>query len=185
MDGKELTALFTCCGYQVRIVGNDLANIVQDMADSLQWVVAGQSKSQFARASRSPTSLACHGTGAPAKYTGRGFLDAKADNEALEVPPAVLSSYKSAELLPKGEGLSTRLSLSSLGTKRSASIRLKRVTPDVSLSPLLIGKNWQLPKVARSRACAWLATIWTSRKPDEYQGFGGLESNKLTSRSNR
>jgi len=39
MDDKEITALFTGYGYQVRIVGNDLANIDQDLATSLQWAL--------------------------------------------------------------------------------------------------------------------------------------------------
>ena len=39
MDDKEITALFTGYGYQVRIVGNDLANIDQDLAASLQWAL--------------------------------------------------------------------------------------------------------------------------------------------------
>ena len=39
MDDKELTALFTGYGYQVRIVGNDIANIDQDMAASLKWAL--------------------------------------------------------------------------------------------------------------------------------------------------
>ena len=39
MDDKEIVALFTGYGYQVRIVGNDLANIDQDMAASLQWAL--------------------------------------------------------------------------------------------------------------------------------------------------
>jgi xylulose-5-phosphate/fructose-6-phosphate phosphoketolase len=39
MDDKEITALFTGYGYQVRVVGNDLANLDQDMAASLQWAL--------------------------------------------------------------------------------------------------------------------------------------------------
>lgn len=39
MDDKELTALFTGYGYQARIVGNDIANLDQDMAGSLRWAL--------------------------------------------------------------------------------------------------------------------------------------------------
>lgn len=39
MDDKEIVALFTGYGYQVRVVGNDLANIDQDMAASLRWAL--------------------------------------------------------------------------------------------------------------------------------------------------
>ena len=39
MDDKEITALFTGYGYQVRVVGNDVANLDQDMAASLQWAL--------------------------------------------------------------------------------------------------------------------------------------------------
>lgn len=39
MDDKELCALFTGYGYQVRIVGHDLDEIDEDMAASLQWAL--------------------------------------------------------------------------------------------------------------------------------------------------
>ena len=39
MDDKEIAALFTGYGYQVRAVGKDLANIDQDMTVSLQWAL--------------------------------------------------------------------------------------------------------------------------------------------------
>ena len=39
MDDKELCALFTGYGYQVRIVGHDLDRIDEDMAASLQWAL--------------------------------------------------------------------------------------------------------------------------------------------------
>ena len=39
MDDKEIIALFTGYGYQVRVVGNDLTNIDQDLAASLQWAL--------------------------------------------------------------------------------------------------------------------------------------------------
>ena len=39
MDDKELDALFTGYGYQVRIVGRDLNRIDEDMAASLQWAL--------------------------------------------------------------------------------------------------------------------------------------------------
>lgn len=39
MDDKELDALFTGYGYQVRIVGHDLDRIDEDMAASLRWAL--------------------------------------------------------------------------------------------------------------------------------------------------
>jgi len=39
MDGKELCALFTGYGYQVRIVGRDLDGVDEDMAASLHWAL--------------------------------------------------------------------------------------------------------------------------------------------------
>ena len=39
MDDKELDALFTGYGYQVRLVGRDLNKIDEDMAASLQWAL--------------------------------------------------------------------------------------------------------------------------------------------------
>ena len=39
MDDKELVALFTGYGYQVRIAGHDLNQIDEDMAASLQWAL--------------------------------------------------------------------------------------------------------------------------------------------------
>jgi len=39
MDDKELDALFTGYGYQVRLVGRDLDWIDDDMAASLQWAL--------------------------------------------------------------------------------------------------------------------------------------------------
>jgi xylulose-5-phosphate/fructose-6-phosphate phosphoketolase len=39
MDDKELDALFTGYGYQVRTVGHDLEKIDEDMAASLQWAL--------------------------------------------------------------------------------------------------------------------------------------------------
>ena len=39
MDDKELDALFTGYGYQVRLVGRDLNRIDEDMAASLQWAL--------------------------------------------------------------------------------------------------------------------------------------------------
>ena len=40
MDDKELDALFTGYGYQVRLVGRDLNKIDEDMAASLQWALS-------------------------------------------------------------------------------------------------------------------------------------------------
>jgi len=39
MDDKELDALFTGYGYQVRIVGHDLDRVDEDMGASLQWAL--------------------------------------------------------------------------------------------------------------------------------------------------
>ena len=39
MDDKELDALFTGYGYQVRIVGHDLDKVDEDMAASLRWAL--------------------------------------------------------------------------------------------------------------------------------------------------
>lgn len=39
MDDKELVALFTGYGYQVRIAGHDLDRIDEDLAASLQWAL--------------------------------------------------------------------------------------------------------------------------------------------------
>ena len=39
MDDKELDALFTGYGYQVRVVGRDLNKIDEDMAASLRWAL--------------------------------------------------------------------------------------------------------------------------------------------------
>lgn len=40
MDDKELVALFTGYGYQVRVVGHELERIDEDMAASLQWALS-------------------------------------------------------------------------------------------------------------------------------------------------
>lgn len=39
MDDKEIDALFTGYGYQVRTVGHDLDKIDEDMSASLQWAL--------------------------------------------------------------------------------------------------------------------------------------------------
>ena len=39
MDDKEICALFTGYGYQVRIIGRDLDKIDEDMAASLRWAL--------------------------------------------------------------------------------------------------------------------------------------------------
>ncbi|KAF9649474.1 D-xylulose 5-phosphate/D-fructose 6-phosphate phosphoketolase [Thelephora ganbajun] len=118
MDDKEMTALFTGYGYQVRIVGNDLANIDQDMAASLQWALGVIRSIQKAAREGKPIFKprwpviilrTPKGMGAPTKYKGE-FIegsfrahqvpvpDAKTDGEGLKILQEWLSSYSPAEL---------------------------------------------------------------------------------------
>ncbi len=53
MDNEELTALFTGYGYQVRIV-EDLENIDQDLAVSMEWALGEIRKIQKAARSGNP-----------------------------------------------------------------------------------------------------------------------------------
>ena len=53
MDDKEITALFTGYGYQVRIV-EDLENIDEDLAASMEWALSEIKKIQKAARSGNP-----------------------------------------------------------------------------------------------------------------------------------
>lgn len=53
MDDKEMTALFSGYGYQVRFV-EDLENIDQDLAASMEWALAEIHKIQKAARSGNP-----------------------------------------------------------------------------------------------------------------------------------
>ena len=53
MDDKEITALFTGYGYQVRIVEN-LEHIDEDLATSMEWALSEIKKIQHAARSGNP-----------------------------------------------------------------------------------------------------------------------------------
>lgn len=118
MDDKELVALFTGYGYQVRIVGNDFANIDQDMAASLQWALGVIRSIQKAAREGKPIFkprwpviilrtpkvgmfleqffpvnnwLPPQGMGAPAKYKGE-FIEGSFHAHQVPIPDAKTDS---------------------------------------------------------------------------------------------
>lgn len=122
MDDKELTALFTGYGYQVRFV-EDLENIDQDLAASMEWAIAEIHKIQKAARSGNPIvkprwpvliMRTPKGWGGPKKVHGDfvegsfhahqvPLMDAKKDPEERAQLQQWLSSYNPHKLLPNGE----------------------------------------------------------------------------------
>jgi xylulose-5-phosphate/fructose-6-phosphate phosphoketolase len=117
MDNKEMIALFTGYGYQVRIV-EDLENIDQDLAASMEWAIAEIKKIQTAARSGKPIvkprwpvliMRTPKGWGGPKLLHGE-FIEgsfhshqvplpkAKTDDEELRALQHWLSSYKPHEL---------------------------------------------------------------------------------------
>ena len=114
MDDKELCALFTGYGYQVRIVGHDLDEIDEDMAASLQWalgvirsiqkaaredkpifkprwpvIILRTPKVRTSPAYRGSRSHVCclQGWGAPEKYKGE-FIEGSFHSHQVPLPDA-------------------------------------------------------------------------------------------------
>ncbi|THH28321.1 hypothetical protein EUX98_g5854 [Antrodiella citrinella] len=123
MDDKEMTALFSGYGYQVRFV-EDLENIDQDLAASMEWALGEIHKIQKAARSghpivkpRWPVLIMRTPKGWTTIKTLRGeyiegsfrshqvpLPDAKHDKEELKLLQGWLESYKPAELFGK-EGI--------------------------------------------------------------------------------
>ncbi|KAI0041191.1 phosphoketolase [Auriscalpium vulgare] len=120
MDDKELTALFSGYGYQVRFV-EDLENIDQDLAASMEWAIAEIHKIQKAARSGNPIVKprwpvlilrTPKGWGGPKSFRGE-FIEgsfhshqvplpeAKNDPEQLSALGQWLNSYKPGELFDK------------------------------------------------------------------------------------
>ncbi|GJE94524.1 phosphoketolase family protein [Phanerochaete sordida] len=122
MDDKEITALFTGYGYQVRIV-EDLDNIDQDLAASMEWALGEIHKIQKAARSGNPIvkprwpvliMRTPKGWGGPKKVHGEivegsfhahqvPLMDAKKDPEERAQLQQWLSSYNPHKLLADGE----------------------------------------------------------------------------------
>ncbi|KAF9000718.1 phosphoketolase [Cyathus striatus] len=120
MDDKELIALFTGYGYQVRII-SDLPNLDNDLAASMEWALSEIKKIQQAARSGSPIIKprwpvlilrTPKGLSGPKKIHGE-FIEgsfhshqvplpaAKTSKEELSVLQDWLSSYKPAELFTR------------------------------------------------------------------------------------
>ncbi|KAI0346138.1 D-xylulose 5-phosphate/D-fructose 6-phosphate phosphoketolase [Trametopsis cervina] len=130
MDDKELTALFTGYGYQVRFV-EDLENIDQDMAASMQWALEEIHKIQNDARSGKPQVKprwpvlilrTPKGWGGPKKLHGEfiegsfrahqvPLAEAKTDVEERKILQDWLSSYNPKELLPGGKPAQEILSI--------------------------------------------------------------------------
>ncbi|KAI0267712.1 phosphoketolase [Gloeopeniophorella convolvens] len=120
MDDKEFVALFSGYGYQVRFV-EDLDNIDQDLAASMDWALAEIHKIQTAARSGSPIVKprwpvlilrTPKGWGAPKSFHGQiiegsfhshqvPLPAAKTDPEQLSLLSSWLESYKPSELFDK------------------------------------------------------------------------------------
>ncbi|KAJ2918436.1 hypothetical protein MD484_g1925, partial [Candolleomyces efflorescens] len=130
MDDKEITALFTGYGYQVRIV-SDLPNLDNDLAASMEWALAEIKKIQTAARSGSPISKprwpmlvlrTPKGLGGP-KYVHGEIVEGSFHAHQVPLPLAKtsederaslqewLKSYKPEELFTK-EGVPTEPVLS-------------------------------------------------------------------------
>ncbi|KAK7690629.1 hypothetical protein QCA50_005728 [Cerrena zonata] len=122
MDDKELTALFVGYGYQPRIV-DDIENIDQDLASSMEWALTEIRKIQHAARSGNPivkprwpvlllrtpkgwhTIKTLHGEYIEGSFRSHQvpLPEAKHDPEELRLLQEWLGSYNVQEVLPGGE----------------------------------------------------------------------------------
>ncbi|CAL1716765.1 unnamed protein product [Somion occarium] len=122
MDDKELTALFVGYGYQPRFV-EELNDIDQDLASSMQWALDEIHKIQKAARSGNPivkprwpvlilrtpkgwsTIKSLHGEYIEGSFRSHQvpLPEAKNDPEERKMLQAWLESYKPSEVLPNGE----------------------------------------------------------------------------------
>lgn len=202
MDDKELVALFTGYGYQVRFV-EDLDNIDRDMAASMEWAYSEIRKIQKAAREDNPIVKprwpvlilrTPKGLGAP-KKSGGEFIEGSFHSHQVPLPKAAddpeqlqqlehwLKKYRISELLSDGRPTDEILSIIPKNPhKRLGQIRDSYAT----YSPLEL-PEWKAHAVEKGSEASCMKTVGnllddiTQKNPHTFRIFSPdeLVSNKL------